>query len=308
MKAALCTRYGPPEVIQIGNLPKPDPKDNEILVRIHASAVNSGDVRVRGLVGNLLIRLIMPVFIGFTKPRQPILGVVYAGVVEEIGKDVKDFALGDEVFGLTGFKFGGHAEYITVRESSPVVKKPVNASFEQAAAIVFGGQTAIHFLEAAKIPSTPGAKVLVYGASGAVGSAAVQLAKHYGAEVTAVCSEQSAPFVQALAPETIVCYDKTDFTKSNNNKFDLVFDAVGKISKSQVRPLLKKTNGIFKTVGGMEVASESKAQLNLLKDLFEKDEYNPCIDKTFTLEEIVEAHRYVDSGRKRGNVVVRIIN
>lgn len=304
MKAVICTKYGPPEVLRIDRVQKPVPKDNEMLVKIMASSVNSGDVRVRGLAVEGFLKIVMRFVLGFSKPRKPILGTVFSGIIEQVGKSVKDFKIGDEVFGITGFMFGTYAEYITVSDKSIVTKKPSNATFEEAAAIPFGGQTAIYFLEKAKIAEKTTPKILIYGATGSVGTAAIQIAKHYNAEVTAVCSENGQHLVKELGADKIILYNKEDFTKSPE-KFDIVFDAVGKTSKKQCVHLTNK-GGNYMTVGGLDVAAERKEQLELLRKLFEKGKYKATIDRTYSIDEIIDAHRYVDTGRKKGNVVLKI--
>ena len=297
MKAAICTKYGPPEVLHITMVEKPVPKDNEILVKIIASAVNSGDVRVRGLVVEGFLRIIMRLVLGFTKPRKPILGNVFSGIVEQVGKNVNNFKIGHEVYGLTGFGFGTYAEYICVSDKSVITQKPSNATFEEAAAICFGGQTAYYFLEKAKISEKRNLQVLIYGATGAVGTAAVQIAKYHHAQVTAICSTNGKELVKELGADTIILYDQEDYTKISE-KFDIIFDAVGKITKKQCAHLLNN-GGVFKSVEGFDVASDEIQQLIFLRELFEQGKYNATIDKIYSIDEIVEAHRYVDTGRKK---------
>ncbi len=303
MKAVICTQYGPPEVLQIQNVNKPTAKENELLIKIYASAINSGDVRVRSLDVKGFMKVIMRLVLGIYKPRKPILGTVFSGVVESIGDKVSKFKIGDRVFGMTGFKFGTYAEYMAVNQNGNVIKMPNNATFEDAASIVFGGQTAIHFLDNAKIAQRPNAKVLIIGATGSVGVSAIQIAKHYKATITAVCSSKGESLVRELGVTNIVQYDKEDFTK-RIDKFDIIFDAVGKTTKKECRNLLNE-NGVYKSVS-LGYASETIQQLQLLKELFEKGELKAVIDKTFQMDEVVEAHRYVDSGRKKGNVVLKI--
>lgn len=304
MKAVICEKYGAPEVLKLSRIDLPTAGENEIRIKIKATAVNSGDIRVRGLAVEGFLKIVMRFVLGFNKPRNPILGIVYAGIVDQVGKNVTQFQVNDEVFGLTGFKFGAYAEYMTISAKSMVAKKPKNATFEEAAALVFGAHTAISFLTKAKIESNPNPNVLIYGATGAVGTSAVQIAKHFNARVVAVCGEHGVSLTEKLGADRILVYTQDDFTRLNE-KFDIIFDAVGKISKKQCKSLLKE-NGIFKTVGGLEVASEQISQLELVRTLFEHGKYNPTIDKTFAMEQIVEAHRYVDSGRKKGNVVIQI--
>lgn len=304
MKAVICTQYGGPEVLKIEEVAKPTPRDNEILIKIVASSVNSGDVRVRALAVEGFLRIIMRFVLGFRKPRKPILGVAFSGIVEQTGKYTKDFKVGDEVYGITGFQFGTYAEYIAVSEKSVIYKKPINATFEEAAALPFGGQTAIYFLEKAQIIQRKNPKVLIYGATGAVGSSAIQLSKYHNAEVTAVCSEGGKNLALELGAGEVIFYTQEDFTQTNE-KFDIIFDAVGKITKKQCRHLLNE-NGSFVTVGGLEFAPDRVEQLQFLRELFEKGNYKAAIDRVYPMEEIVEAHRYVESGRKKGNVVLRI--
>lgn len=307
MKAVICTRYGVPEVLKVVKVENPVPKDNEILIRIMASAVNSADVRVRSLDVKGFLRIVMRFVLGFNKPRRPILGTVFSGVIEQVGKNVKYFGQGHEIFGLTGLKFGAHAEYITLTDKSIIVSKPVNATFEEAAAILFGGQAAIYFLvEKAKISEKANPKILIYGATGSVGTAAIQIANYFNAQITAVCSEEGESLVKGLGVENIILYDKKDFTKVAV-KQDIIFDAVGKTKKKQCTPLLKN-NGCYVTVGGLDSAAERKEQLELLRQLFEAGMYNATIDKIYSIDEAIEAHRYVDTGRKKGNIVLRIAN
>lgn len=304
MKAAVCTAYGPPEVVKIMDIPKPVPGKKEILVKVAASAVNSGDVRVRGLAVTGLMRVMMLLVLGISKPRKPVLGVVYSGRVEETGAEVTEFKPGDEVFGLSGFRFGGHAQYILVPADSIIVKKPVNASFEEAAAIAFGGQTAHFFLYKAGIDKHDKPEVLIIGATGAVGSAAVQIAKYYSAHVTAVCSSAGVQLALKLGADKVIPYDKEDFTKTRE-RFDIVFDTVDKAPKKVCAHLLKP-DGVYTKVGGMNYAKESREQLEFLKRLFEEGKYQAAIEKVYTLDEIVEAHRHVDTGRKKGNLVINV--
>ncbi|TFV95654.1 NAD(P)-dependent alcohol dehydrogenase [Algoriphagus kandeliae] len=302
MKAVICTKYGPPEVLKIQEVPKPVPKDDEVLVRIMATAVNSGDVRVRGLAMEGLMKLFMRFALGFSKPRKPILGTVYSGIIDTVGKDVSRFKVGDKVFGMTGFNFGTYAEYISIKEKDNISLMPKNANFEQAVSIIFGGQTALYFLEKAKIPEKKNPSVLIIGGTGSVGLSAIQIAQYHGADVTAVCSSKGKELVESLGVSSYILYDQEDFTKKNF-QYDFIFDAIGKTTKKQCKPLLKK-GGTYKTVGDFEYAAESLEQLVSLKELYEKRNLKAVIDKTFTMEEVVEAHHYVDSGRKKGNVIL----
>ena len=302
MKAIVCTKYGPPEVLKIQELPKPSAKHGEILIKIVATAVNSGDVRVRGLQVKGVMKVIMRLVIGFNKPRKPVLGTVFSGIVETIGSSVTKFKKGDEVFGMTGFKFGTYAEYLVLKEQDNVLLKPKNASFEEAAALPFGGQTAIYFLQKAGIEKLSNSELLILGATGSVGIAATQIAKEYQARITAVCSSSGVKLVESFGVSKVIQYNKEEVSKLTS-KYDIVFDAVGSYSKKQCKKLLKK-GGVYKTVGGMEVANESINQLELLKELYEKGRYNATIDKIFQMDQVVEAHKYVDTGRKKGNGIL----
>lgn len=302
MKAAICTKYGPPEVLEIQEVPTPSPRRHEILVRIMAAGVNSGDARIRSLRVNGFMKVIMRLVLGVSKPRQPILGNVFAGVVERVGNRVTKFKLGDRVFGMTGFQFGTYAEYVAVNENSNVMEMPTNATFEEAAAIVFGGQTALHFLEKARICEKRDLKVLIAGATGSVGSAAIQIAKYHKADVSAICSSQGQRLVNELGVEKAFLYDRD--LSTGTEKFDIIFDAHGHLHDSLRDSLLKK-GGRYQSVSS-GYASETIHQLQQLKDLFERGKLKAVIDRTFPMAKIVDAHRYVDMGRKKGNVVLRI--
>ena len=304
MKAAICTAYGPPEVLIIKKVDKPVPKDDEILVKIMSASVNSGDARIRGLRAPGIFPLVMRILFGFTKPRNPILGLMFSGVVEEVGNDVRAFKPGDSIFGSTGSKMGAHAEFAAVKAEGVLARKPEKASHEEAAALVFGGMTAIYFLKKAGIDSIQQPKVLIYGATGSVGTAAVEIAKHYGAHVTSVCSERGVDLAKSLGSDEIVLYTQQDFRKLDA-QFDIVFDAVGKTKKKDASGILK-SDGKYLTVGGMDVAREKKGQLEFLGQLFDKGEIRANIDKIYPLDKVVEAHRYVDSERKKGNVVLKM--
>ena len=240
-------------------LPKPMVKAHEILVKIKATAVNSGDVRVRGLAVKGVTKFIMRLVLGFSKPRKPILGTVYSGEIEAVGDKVTTFKVGDRVFGMTRFKFGTYAEYIAVSEKSNITPMPENATHEEAVSLIFGGQSALYFLDKAKLRESENPNVLIYGATGSVGSAALQIARHHGADITAVCSSEGKQMVQDLGVDDPILYDREDFTKVSK-RFDIVFDAVGKTSKKQCAPLLKK-GGRFVIVAGLDIASESRVQL-----------------------------------------------
>lgn len=305
MRAVICTKYGSPEVLQIREVSKPVTSSNQLLVKIIATAVNSGDVRVRSLDVKGLMKIVMRLVLGISKPRNPVPGTVFSGIVESIGKDVTRFKAGDKVFGITGFKFGTYAEYIAIGQNSNVLEMPVNATFEEAAAIIFGGQTAIHFLNKAGIAEKTTPKILVIGATGSVGTAAIQLAKYYRAEITAVCSSGGIALVKSLGADISIPYDKENYTRLSG-KFDIIFDAVGKSTRKECKHLLNK-KGVYKTVSS-GYAAETLAQLQLLKQLFENGKIKAVIDRIYSMEEIVQAHTYVDTGRKKGNVIIRISN
>ncbi|MGL5890480.1 MAG: NAD(P)-dependent alcohol dehydrogenase [Bacteroidia bacterium] len=304
MKAIVCTAYGSPDVLEVQTVNKPQIKADEYLIKIMASAVNSGDVRVRALRANWFQRILMRLIIGLRKPRKPILGTVFSGIVAGKGEKAQEFAIGDEVYGLTGFGFGAHAEYIAVKAGSITTRKPVNASFEEAAAIAFGGQTAYFFLHKAAIAEGSGKKVLIYGATGAVGTAAVQIAKYFGAHVTSVCSENGYELARRIGADEIINY-KTQDVKKLPNKYDIVFDAVGKLPGKTARGMLTP-QGVYCTAGGLQYASEQKIQLEFLRKLFEEGKYDAAIDRVYNFSDCAEAHRYVDTDKKKGNVVLSI--
>lgn len=302
MKAMVCTKYGKPDVLQLQEVEKPIPKENEILIKIYATTVTSGDCRVRSFNSPLLLWLPMRIVLGLRKPRKSILGVELAGEVEEVGKNVTRFKKGDQLFAMTGMKFGGYAEYICLPEKGTIAVKPENVTYEEAASISFGGTTALHFFRKGTIQT--GQKVLIYGASGAVGTAAVQLASYYGAEVTGVCSAKNSELVKSLGADRVIDYQNENFTEKQE-KYDLIFDAVGKITKNQCKAALA-LNGRFVSVEGQGIAKVQTKDLLLLKKLIEEGQIKSVIDRCYSLEQVPEAHEYVETGHKIGSVVVTL--
>jgi NADPH:quinone reductase-like Zn-dependent oxidoreductase len=320
MRAIAYTKYGPPEVAKLVEVAKPLPKENEILVKVYASTVNRTDAGFRSAQ-----YFISRFWSGLFKPKYPILGCEFAGMVEDIGQQVSAFKKGDCVFGYNDKTFGGHGEYLTIAETDAVTTMPQGANFAEAAAFTEGAHYALVDIRAAKVE--PGQHVMVYGASGAIGSAAVQILKHFGATVTAVCNTKNVERIKLIGADMVIDYQTQDFTKTEN-KFEFIFDAVGKSSYKQCKPLLTK-KGIYISTelgkngenilyalttpiwGGKKllfpIPSITKQDVIFIKELVEKGEFKPLIDRTYTLDQIVEAYKYVESGQKTGNVVLKIM-
>ncbi len=321
MKAAVCTKYGAPDVLELRDVIKPAPKDDEVLIRVYASSVTIADSRVRSFTFAPWFNPIARVFIGFRGPRKVITGDEFAGIVESVGPGVKNFKVGDEVFGMTShLGFGGtNAEFMCFPENKMLAMKPENMNYTEAAVIPFGGITALHFLRMANIE--PGQHVLIYGASGSVGTFAVQIAIHFGAHVTAVCSTKHVDLVGSLGADSVIDYTQQDFT-TGGETYDVVFDAVLKTSFSECRAILNPS-GIYLTVDWpifdfiknrfisrkriiFGIAPGHSKDLVYLKDLVEQGKLRSVIDRSYLLGEIVAAHTFVDKGHKQGNVAIII--
>jgi NADPH:quinone reductase-like Zn-dependent oxidoreductase len=310
MRAVVCTAYGPPEVLQLRDVEKPVPGDAEVLIKVCATTAHRGDVRIRSFDVPRGQRFMARMILGFVRPKNPILGMELAGVVEQVGKDVTLFKEGDEVFGFTGWGLGAYTEYACVRErprrsiakDGMLAVRPANMTLQEAAAgVATGGATALRILRKASIK--PSQTVLVYGASGSVGTYAVQLAKSFGAEVTGVCSTANLELVKSLGADHVIDYTKQGFAEGG--PYDVVFDAVGKLTPSRRRQALKK-GGVYFNVNTDSGSGGGPDDLACLKDLIERGKVRAVIDRCYPLDEIVEAHTYVEQGHKKGHVVVSV--
>jgi NADPH:quinone reductase-like Zn-dependent oxidoreductase len=319
MKAIVSAKYGPPDILQLKDLPKPTPRDDEVLIRVHATTVNRTDCGfLRGKP--YFVRFVS----GLLRPKRTVLGSEFAGEVEEVGKGVKTIATGDRVFGYSGVRFGAHAEYMTMPEQSMMTTMPAGLSFEEAAPSTEGAHYALNNIRRANVRS--GQRVLVYGATGAIGSAAVQLVKHFGADVTAVCNTRNLALVKSLGADSVIDYTKEDFTK-DGTEYDFVFDAVGKSSYGDCKKLLKPRGiycstelgllyqNLFLTLWTARFASkkvifpipkDSKEDAIFFRELIEAGKFRPVVDRRYPLEQIVEAYKYVEKGQKTGNVVLTV--
>jgi NADPH:quinone reductase-like Zn-dependent oxidoreductase len=324
MKAVICTKYGPPEVLQLREVLKPVPKHNEVLVKVYATTAFAGDCELRGLRFPFWFCLLIRLAFGIRGPRKKILGQELAGEIEAIGKDVRRYKIGDQVFGTSGFAIGGYAEYLCQREDGVLSVKPASMTYEEAAASVIGGLEALYYLGKGHIRS--GQQVLINGAGGSIGTMAVQLAKNFGAEVTAVDSKEKLNMLSSIGADRVIDYIKEDFTK-NGESYDVIFDVIGKKSFSRSEQSLNQEGiylsanpGLLQMLRGPRAvkkgsrtaffggASHKAEDLAFLRVLIEAGKIKPVIDRGYPLEQIIEAHRYVDAGHKKGSVAIEVVH
>lgn len=320
MKAIGWTAYGEPDVLKLIDIKKPVPKNNEVLIRIHASAVTTGDCRLRGLNVPFGMRFLTRLAFGITKPRKLIPGMDFSGEVECVGNKVSEFKKGDRVFGATGMRLGANAEYTCIEENNAIIQIPDSFSYKNAVSLIFGGLTAIHFLRD-KVKIKNGDEILINGASGSVGTASIQIAKYYGAHVTGICSSKNHELAKSLGADNTIDYTKEEFYK-NGKPYDVILDTVGNLSFITCQKSLVKSGRAILINAGLGtilqsltnkklvcgVAGESKESLRFLIELVNSKKLTPVIDSVYPLEETVEAHRYVDKGHKKGNVILSTIN
>ena len=303
MKAVVCTAYGPPEVLRLADVDRPRPRPHEVRIRVEATCVTASDCLVRALKFRSGFRLLARLILGFNAPRRGILGTVLAGEVESVGRDVRAFQPGERVFGLSRWAFGAYAEYVCWSATGLLARRPANLSAEACAAIPYGGLLALYFLRRAGVQA--GQRVLIYGASGAIGTSAVQLARHFGARVTGVCSGANRALVESLGAETVLDYTREDFT-AGGPIYDVILDAVGK--RKSLPAFSRAARALTPTGRAFSVDDRSPSlhasDLDYLRGLAEAGALKPVVDRTYALDQMVEAHRYVDQGHKRGNVVV----
>ncbi len=303
MKAALCTKYGDPSVIRVVEWPVPEIKRDELLIRVHATTVDSADVRMRSLHAPFPLNIIMRLMMGISKPRQPVFGHCFSGTVEKTGAECREFKVGDRLFGSTeGMQFGAHAEYLKIKEKAPLTFLPEGATDAEAVALLFGGSAALYFLE--KAGYRKGQKILILGGSGAVGSSALQLCARKGLIVHAVSSRAHEVIARELGARKVF-ERKSDWTQESDHDYDIIFDAVGRYDKKEVVKRMK-SDGRYITVASSDVAKETRAQVEELKKAFEEGTLRALVDREFSLDQIIEAHAYVDRGSKVGAAVIRM--
>ena len=309
MKAIICPKYGPPEVLQLSEIAKPSPKDDEVLIKIHATAVTASDIYIRGSQIPLRFRIPMRIVLGITKPRKAVIGLVLAGVIEQTGKNITRFKVGDKVYGLTGFSLGAYAEYTCMKETDSTKGSlslmPSNLSYEEATAAAYGGLLAFQFMEKGNVRR--GQNVLIYGASGTTGTIAIQYAKYLGASVTAVCSTANTELVKKLGADSVLDYTREDSLRPGLT-FDFMLDAVGKSKTSKLREACRNAlvaGGIYSSIDDGNLLLESK-RLDQIREVTEAGHLKPFVDRCYPLDQIAEAHRYVEAGHKRGGVAIKV--